>query len=78
MQQRINHRPTAIVFGAILGPASVAPVADYQSIQSQLAAEQNWKTVPAGGEVSRLADDAALAHWWTMPPSACSSAALSS
>ena len=40
MKQRINHRPTAIVFGAILWTASVATVADYQSIQPQLAAEK--------------------------------------
>lgn len=66
MQQRTNHRSTAIVLGAILGMASVATVADCQSIQSQLAAEQNWKTVPAGGEVARPADNAALAHWWTV------------
>jgi len=65
MLQRTNHRPTAIILGAILGIASVAMVADSQSIQSQLAAEQNWKTVPAGGEVARPADEAALAHWWT-------------
>jgi NodT family efflux transporter outer membrane factor (OMF) lipoprotein len=66
MQQRINHRPTAIVFGAILGLASVATVADCQSIPSQLAAEQNWKTAPAGGEVARPADEASFAHWWTV------------
>jgi NodT family efflux transporter outer membrane factor (OMF) lipoprotein len=66
MQQRTNHRPTAIVLGAILGLASVAAVADCQSIQPQLAAEQNWKTVPAGGEVARPVDEFALAHWWTV------------
>ncbi len=66
MQQRTNHRSTAIVLGAILGIASVAAVADGQSIRSQLDAEQNWKTVPAGGEVARSADDASLAHWWTV------------
>jgi NodT family efflux transporter outer membrane factor (OMF) lipoprotein len=66
MQQRTNHRSTAIVLGAILGLASVAAVADCQSIQPQLAAEQNWKTVPAGGEVARPADEVTLAHWWTV------------
>ena len=66
MQQRINHRPTAFVLGAILGIVSVATVADCQSIQSQLAAEQNWKTVPAGGEVARPADEDTLTHWWSV------------
>jgi NodT family efflux transporter outer membrane factor (OMF) lipoprotein len=66
MLQRTNHRSTAIVIGAILGIASVATVANCQSIQSQLAAEQNWKTVPAGGEVARPADEASFAHWWTV------------
>jgi NodT family efflux transporter outer membrane factor (OMF) lipoprotein len=66
MQQRTNHRSIAIVLGAILGMASVATVADCQSIRSQLAAEQNWKTVPAGGEVARPADEASFAHWWTV------------
>jgi NodT family efflux transporter outer membrane factor (OMF) lipoprotein len=66
MQQRANYRTTAIVLGAILGFASVATVADCQSIPSQLAAEQNWKTAPNGGEVARPADDARLALWWTV------------
>ena len=66
MQQRSNYRATTIVLGAILGIASVATVADCQSIQSQLAVEQNWKTVPTGGEVARPADGASLAHWWTV------------
>jgi NodT family efflux transporter outer membrane factor (OMF) lipoprotein len=66
MLQRTNHTPTAVILGTILGLAFVATVADCQSIQSQLAAEQNWKTVPAGGEVARPADNAALAHWWTV------------
>jgi len=66
MQQQTNHRPTAILLGAILGIASFAAAANCQSIQSQLAAEQNWKTVPAGGEVARPADEATLAHWWTV------------
>jgi NodT family efflux transporter outer membrane factor (OMF) lipoprotein len=66
MLQRTNHRSTAIVLGAILGIASAATVANCQSIQSQLAAEQNWKTVPAGGEVARPANEASFAHWWTV------------
>jgi NodT family efflux transporter outer membrane factor (OMF) lipoprotein len=66
MQQRSNYRATTIVLGAILGIASFAAVADCQSIQSQVAAEQNWKTVPAGGEVARPTDEASLAHWWTV------------
>jgi NodT family efflux transporter outer membrane factor (OMF) lipoprotein len=66
MQQRTNHRSTAIVLGAILGMASVATVADCQSTRSQLAAEQNWKTVPAGGEAARPTDEALIAHWWTV------------
>jgi NodT family efflux transporter outer membrane factor (OMF) lipoprotein len=64
MLQRTNHPQAIIVLGAILGIASVATVADCQSIQSQLSAEQNWKTVAAGGEVVRPADNAALEHWW--------------
>jgi outer membrane protein TolC len=66
MQQRTNDRATAIVLGAIPGFAFVAAVAGWQSIQSQLAAEQNWKTTPAGGEGTRPADNAALAHWWAV------------
>jgi NodT family efflux transporter outer membrane factor (OMF) lipoprotein len=66
MQQRTNYRPTAIVLGAILGLAFIATVADCQSIQQQLVAEQNWKTVPAGGEVARPADEASFARWWTV------------
>jgi NodT family efflux transporter outer membrane factor (OMF) lipoprotein len=66
MQLRTNYRTTAIVLGAILGFASVATVSDCQSIPSQLAAEQNWKTAPARGEVARPADEATLAHWWTV------------
>src|ERR1035437_2219368 len=66
MQLRTNYRTTAIVLGAILGFAFVATVADCQSIPSQLAAEQNWKTAPAGGEVARPADEASFAHWWTV------------
>jgi len=66
MQQRTNHHPTAIVLGVILGIASFAAAADCQSIRSQLATEQNWKTVPAGGEVARPADETANSHWWTV------------
>jgi outer membrane protein TolC len=66
MQLRTNYRSIAIVLCAILGIATVATVAECQSIQSQVAAEQNWKTVPAGGEVARPADEATLAHWWTV------------
>ena len=66
MQLRTNYRSMAIVLCAILGIATVATVAECQSIQSQVAAEQNWKTVPAGGEVARPADEATLAHWWTV------------
>jgi NodT family efflux transporter outer membrane factor (OMF) lipoprotein len=66
MQQRTNHRSTAIVLGAILGMTSFATVADGQSTRSQLAAEQNWKTVPAGGEVARPADEDSITHWWTV------------
>jgi NodT family efflux transporter outer membrane factor (OMF) lipoprotein len=66
MLQRTNHSPAIIVLRAILGIFSVATVADCQSIQPQLAAEQSWKTVPAGGEVVRPADEASLAHWWTV------------
>jgi NodT family efflux transporter outer membrane factor (OMF) lipoprotein len=66
MLLRTYYTLTAVVLGAILGLASVATVANCQSIQPQLAAEQNWKTVPAGGEVARPADNAALAHWWTV------------
>jgi NodT family efflux transporter outer membrane factor (OMF) lipoprotein len=65
MLQRTNHTSTVIIV-TILGLAFVATVADCQSIQPQLAAEQNWKTAPAGGEVARPADNAALAHWWTV------------
>lgn len=63
---RTNRPPATIVLGTILGIASVATVADCQSIQPQLAAEQNWKTVPAGDEVTGPADDAELAHWWSV------------
>ena len=66
MLQRINHTSIIVIIGAILGIAFFATVADCQSIQSQLAAEQKWKTVPAGGEVAQPADNAALAHWWTV------------
>ena len=66
MQQRTNYRSTALVLGAIMGLASVATAVDCQSIQPQLAAEQNWKTVPAGGEVAGPTDEATLAHWWTV------------
>ena len=66
MLQRTNHTSIIVRIGAILGLAFVAAVADCQSIQSQVAAEQNWKTVPAGGEVARPADEATLAHWWTV------------
>ena len=66
MQQRTNYCSTAIVLGTVLGIASVATVADCQSVQSQLAAEQNWRTAPAGGEVAKPADETTLAHWWTI------------
>ena len=66
MQLRTNYCTTVIVLGAILGFAFVATAADCQSIQSQLAAEHNWKTAPAGGEVARPADEVTLAHWWTV------------
>ena len=66
MQLGTNYRSTAAVLGAILGIASVATVASCQSVKSQLAAEQNWKTAPAGGEVAQPADEATLAHWWTV------------
>jgi NodT family efflux transporter outer membrane factor (OMF) lipoprotein len=66
MQLRTNYCTTVIVLGAILGFAFVATAADCQSIPSQLAAEQNWKTAPVGGEVARPADEVTLAHWWTV------------
>jgi len=66
MLQRTYHTATAVVLGTILVIASVATAADCQSIQPQLAAEQNWKTIPAGGEVARPVDEASLAHWWTV------------
>ncbi len=66
MQLRTNYRSKAIVLGVILGIASVATVADCQSVKSQLAAEQNWRTAPAGGEVAQPADEATLTHWWTV------------
>jgi NodT family efflux transporter outer membrane factor (OMF) lipoprotein len=66
MLQRTNRTSIIVMAVTILGLAFVAKVADCQSIQSQLAAEQNWKTVPAGGEVAQPADDAALARWWTV------------
>jgi len=66
MLQRTNHTSIFVMIGAILGLVFVATVADCQSIQPQLTAEQNWKTAPAGGEVAQPADNAALAHWWTV------------
>jgi len=66
MQQQTNHTSTAVVLGTILGLAFIATSAYCQSVQAQLAAEQHWKTISAGGEVARLADNAALAHWWTV------------
>ena len=66
MLQRTYHIPAAVFLGAALWLSFVATVANGQSVQSQLAAEQSWKTVPAGGEVAQPADEAALAHWWTV------------
>jgi NodT family efflux transporter outer membrane factor (OMF) lipoprotein len=66
MLQRTYHTPAAVFLGAALWLSFVATVANGQSVQSQLAAEQSWKTVPAGGEVAQPADEAALAHWWTV------------
>ena len=56
MQQRTNYCSTAIVLGAIMGIASVTKVADCQSIQSQRAAEQNWRIAAAGFEVAQPDD----------------------
>jgi NodT family efflux transporter outer membrane factor (OMF) lipoprotein len=66
MQQQTNHTSRAVVLGTILGLAFIATSAYCQSVQAQLAAQQHWKTIPAGGEVARPSDNAALAHWWTV------------
>jgi NodT family efflux transporter outer membrane factor (OMF) lipoprotein len=35
-------------------------------VAPQLAQADNWKTTPAGGEVSKPADDETLSHWWSV------------
>ena len=64
--QQVHYRRATIVIGMLLGTVSVVPLADCQSIQSQVSGTQNWNTTLAGGEVPGPVDEAALSQWWTV------------
>lgn len=66
VQQGFLFRRAAIALCASLGIASVATLADCQSIQSQVSGTPQWSTVLAGGEVAGTVDEAALSQWWTV------------
>lgn len=65
-QQQVLFRRAAIVVCMLLGIASVAPPADCQSVESQISGAHDWSTPLTGGEIAGPADEAALAHWWTV------------
>jgi NodT family efflux transporter outer membrane factor (OMF) lipoprotein len=50
----------------LLGVASVVPLADCQSIQTQVSGTHDWSTTLAGGEILGPVDEAALSQWWTV------------
>jgi NodT family efflux transporter outer membrane factor (OMF) lipoprotein len=64
--QPVHYRQAAIVVCVVVGIASMTTKTDGQSFQSQVSGSQNWNTAPAGGEVARPVDEAALSHWWTV------------
>lgn len=66
MKKRTRQTSAVLLLAAMLFLLSQATAADGQSIRSEVTGEQNWKTVPAGGEVPQPADEAALSHWWTV------------
>lgn len=65
--QQPHYLRTALCFPcAVLAATLLAMPVTAQSIRSQLATEQSWKTSPSGGEVARPVDEASLSHWWTV------------
>jgi NodT family efflux transporter outer membrane factor (OMF) lipoprotein len=65
-QQYIHYRRATTVACMLLGVASVVPLADCQSIQTQVSGTHDWSTTLAGGEILGPVDEAALSQWWTV------------